>query len=111
MVIKKESPAGQRGQSQIQSKDTQINRDTQLRLVHKSFKGYPKSMRQVASELNEERSNICWYVGMLRETNQIAVHHQGECETTGHTVNYYTTDPVFIKRLPRQLDLFNMKGL
>lgn len=101
---KKAAPAAQ--SLNAQGKDKQLDRETQLRLVRNAFKEYPKTMRQVAEELFEERSNICWYVGMLRDAGQIDIAYQGECDTTGHTVNYYTADPKLIKQLPAQLSLF-----
>lgn len=73
-------------------KDIEKPSKNQLFAVRNSFLEYPKSMREVACELNEERSNICWYVGMLRDSGQIQVHHKGICHTTSLMVNFYTTD-------------------
>lgn len=91
---------------QMQCKDGNNPRDVQLFIVRKAFKEYPKSMREVANELNEERSNICWYVGILRRADQIQVHHKDYCSTTGHLVNFYTTDERLFRRLETQLSLF-----
>ena len=74
------------------SKDNQISKEVQLIRVRKAFNEHPKSMRQVANELLEERSNICWYTKMLKDVGQIEVHHRAKCETTGHFVNFYTTN-------------------
>lgn len=73
-------------------KDKKTFSGNKLFAVRKAFREYPKTMREVSDELGEERSNICWYVGMLFDANQIEVHHKGECTTTGHEVNYYTTN-------------------
>jgi predicted transcriptional regulator len=74
-------------------KDSKYFPDSKLIAVRKAFKERPKTMREVSKELNEERSNICYYVGMLRDAGHIEVHHRGECATTGLIVNYYTTNP------------------
>lgn len=75
------------------NKPDQLFSGSKLTRVRKAFREHPKTMREVSDELGEERSNICWYVGMLFDANQIEVHHKGECLTTGHKVNYYTTNP------------------
>lgn len=93
------------------SKDNQISKEVQLIRVRKAFNERPKSMRQVADELGEERSNICWYVGMARDAGQIEVHHRAKCETTGHFVNFYTTDKsLFHSNTISQGSLFDIGG-
>lgn len=92
-------------------KDKELSKEIQLIRVRKSFNDHPKSMRQVATELSEDRSNICWYVGMLRDAGQIQIHHQAKCEVTGHFVNFYTTNKeLFNSKKPSQNSLFNMEG-
>ncbi|MFR0677612.1 hypothetical protein [Dysgonomonas mossii] len=77
----------------------------QLQRVRKLLKERPLSMREVANILGEERENICRYVGMLRDSGQIQVHHRAECMTTGHVVNFYTCNEVLF-RPDNQLKLF-----
>ena len=91
---------------QLHDKDKDNSRDVHLFAVRRAFKEHPKSMREVANELNEERSNICWYVGMLRDADQIQVHHKDYCSTTGHLVNFYTTDEELFRVFDKQLSLF-----
>lgn len=88
-------------------KDNKYIPDNKLIAVRKAFKEHPKTMREVSSELNEERSNICYYVGMLRDADQIQVHHRSECATTRHIVNYYTCNPALFRAENKQLNLFN----
>lgn len=95
----------------LHDKGNGLDRDIQLIRVRKCFSECPKTMRQVATELGEERSNICWYCMMLRDRQQIQVHHRGECEVTGRTVKYYTTNKaLFIKSVDPQLPLFPEGG-
>ncbi|MDR2919102.1 MAG: hypothetical protein LBV72_07050 [Tannerella sp.] len=96
--------------AQTHHKDNTSFSENQLQRVKDSFCECPKTMRQVAIELSEERSNICWYSGMLRANNQIIVHHRGRCDFTGLMVNYYTTDPRHLKKFPVQMSLFDEEG-
>lgn len=111
MTKKKKAASTATHSLDLQNKDRQISQDAQLILVRKAFKDHPKTMRQVANELNEERSNICWYVGMLRNAGQIEVHHQGECEVTGHVVNYYTANVALFSSNGLQFSLFPEGGV
>lgn len=77
----------------------------QLQRVRKAFMQYPKTMRQVATELGEERENVCRYCKMMRDLSQIQVIYRGPCMVTGLTVNYYSTDEALFKP-DNQLKLF-----
>lgn len=90
-----------------QDKDSKYFSENKLFAVRKAFKECPKTMREVSRELNEERSNICYYVGMLRDADQVQVHHRGECITTKHIVNYYTCDPDLFTVDNKQFNLFD----
>lgn len=98
MTQKKESPLHSRLSSklfdpEVESKDTLIDSDIQLRRVRNALKNEPMTMREVEAVTGIERSSVCWYIGKLRDRGQVELHHIGVCKTTGFTVNYYTCDP------------------
>ena len=53
----------------------------------------PKTMLQVAKQLNIERASICWYVKKLRDSNKIAVYRKGLCPISLNRAGFLTTDP------------------
>ncbi len=65
----------------------------------------PMSMLMASFATGIYRANICRYVRTMRQENTITVHHREKDPFTGFEVNFYTTDPRFIKKQPLQLML------
>lgn len=91
----------------IDNKDKLNKSDYQLSRIRKLLKEKPYSMRELSVLLDEERSNICWYMRDLRKRNEVQVHHKGTCSTTKQLVNYYTCDTNLFKTDSQQLNLFD----
>lgn len=73
------------------SKDS--NYSDELHRTYLAFQEKPKTMLQVAKQLNIERASICWYVKKLKESNKIAIHRKGICPISKHRAGFLTTDP------------------
>ena len=70
--------------------------------VFKAFLDKPKTMLQVAREINIERSYVCRYVAHLRDRGDIQVHHAGRCPISHWDgVQFLTTNK----------NLFRMKNI
>lgn len=65
----------------------------QLVKVFESFYESPKTMMEAAVNTNVMRSNICYYVGALREARLIAELGKRCCFITGYMAAEHTTNP------------------
>ncbi|KAA6321068.1 hypothetical protein EZS27_029236 [termite gut metagenome] len=106
MEAKKQSPAGQQGQSEEQRKDSHFR--TQYQIVYESFLSSPKTMFACEIETGIPRPYICWYVRGMRKRGEIQVIKKGRCPISKwDKVGFYTTNPaLFIKQNNEQLNLF-----
>jgi DNA-binding transcriptional regulator LsrR (DeoR family) len=55
------------------------NTHDQLKKVFNAFYEYPKTMKEVNTETNIMRENICRYVSTLRNVNQISLVGYRKC--------------------------------
>jgi hypothetical protein len=79
--------------------------DNQYRAVKKAFYNEPKSRFMLAIETEVPIQNVCRYVDMLRDLNQIAIARMDYCKITNQLVEYLTTDPEDFPE-NNQLELF-----
>lgn len=74
-----------------QGKDKCFN--AQMKRVFTAFYGQPKTMLMVSIETGILRANICRYVSMWSNEDQIRVTRKGVCPISKHFAGFYTTDP------------------
>ncbi|WP_243473060.1 hypothetical protein [Winogradskyella sp. MH6] len=78
---------------------------TQYKKVFISFFEAPKSRLMASFGTEVMIQNVCRYVDMMRDNNQIVVVKLDYCAITNQLVEYLTTNPKFFP--PKsQLDLF-----
>ena len=96
----KKAPEG----APTQGKDTHIDQFNQTKAA---FFSEPKTMMMAAKEINVDRSNICWYIRDLRKINAVWIVKVDKCPITGYPhVGFYSTDPKYAAKQPKQLSLF-----
>ena len=89
---------------QEQHKDTHLDQFNQTKAA---FFSTPRTMMEVARMVGIDRANVCWYVRNLRKANGIYLIRKGDCpETHWPGVGFYSTDPKYAAKQPKQLSLF-----
>ncbi len=79
---------------------------TQLELVYEALKAKPMTMLEADKETGVNRSNICYYVDKLKQSNKIAIRKIRACSITGYPyVQELTTNPDLFPK-SNQLKLF-----
>jgi len=72
------------------NKDKHFN---QLKMIDRYLKQNTATRYMAAVNTNVPIQNVCRYVDMLRERNQIAVIKKDLCQISGFTAEYLTTNP------------------
>ena len=103
--MKKDAPEGTPLISLKQhNKDRYID---QFRKTQAAFFAKPSTMKEVAKAVGIDRANACWYVRDLRQAGAIWLIRKGECPITHYpSVGFYSTNPKYAAKLPKQLSLF-----
>ena len=79
---------------------------TQLEIVDNYLKEYTASRFMVAIDTGIPIQNVCRYVAMLFDRNQIAIVRKDKCFITGEIVEYLTTNPDLFPK-DKQLKLWD----
>lgn len=80
--------------------------ENQYRKVSNAFSQEPKSRLMAAMETDIFIQNVCRYVDMLIDLNQIAIARMDYCKITNQLVEYLTTNPDLFPP-NNQLELFD----
>ena len=78
----------------------------QYDIVKSAFYHDPKSRFMVAVETDVPIQNVCRYVDMYRDLNQIAIARMDYCKITNQLVEFLTTDAELFPP-NNQLELFS----
>ena len=89
-----------------QSKDNHFA--TQMQITYQSFKEHPKTMLQVSIETGILRANICRYVKIMRESNEMQILKLGRCPISKRSgVQFLTTDKGLFNSQVKEPSLFD----
>lgn len=79
---------------------------TQIQKVYDAFHDTPKTMLDVAREVNVYRANVCRYLRVMKRQGTIQKIYKGRDRRTKNWAWYYSTDEKFWKKQDTQLSLF-----
>lgn len=82
---------------------TMINKiyDQELKSVKNFLSHKVATLYMVSNELDIMLPQVCLYKQELEKNSKLIILYRGECELTGHTTGYYTSNPKLVNYFKR----------